>query len=412
MRCFPGFLGGLVVCHALVGSLFADDWPQWRGTDRTGVSREANLLTEWPAGGPPRLWVFSKAGAGYSGFAVADSRLFFMGTRDDQTMLFALDAASGKELWATVMGEIFSNGWGDGPRGTPTVDGELVYALSGVGDLVCVTAANGDIVWQKALSDFGGRKPKWGYSESVLIDGAQLICTPGDDQGALVALDKTTGELRWQSADVIDWAQYASAVPAELDGVRQYVQLFMKRVVGVAAETGALLWEAPFDGQIAVIPTPIIHEGQVYICAGYGVGCKLLNVADGQPVEVYANKTMKNHHGGVILHNGRLYGYSNRVGWVCQDFATGERVWKERDALGKGALTCVGDQLVCISEQDGIVCLIDATDQGWQEHGRFELSPQSQQRSPRGAIWTHPVIANGKLYLRDQEHVLCYDISS
>lgn len=412
MRSSQNVVSSLLVLYVLVSPSRADDWPQWRGVDRTGVSTEAELLVTWPAEGPTRLWVFSEAGAGYSGFAVAGDKLFFMGTRDEQTVLFALDATTGQEIWAAPTGKVLSNGWGDGPRGTPTVDGELVYALSGIGDLVCAKTDSGEIVWQKTMADFGGRKPKWGYAESVLIDGEKLICTPGDDQGALLALDKRTGETLWQAADVVDWAQYSSVMPVEVNGVRQYVQLFMKRVVGVAADTGQLLWEVPFDGQTAVVPTPVISDGMVYVCAGYGVGCKLIAVDSDGAQELYANKVMKNHHGGVIFLDGKLFGYSNGVGWVCQDFASGEVIWKDRKSLGKGAMTCAGGQLYCISERDGTVCLIDATDQGWQERGRFDISPQSENRSPRGAIWTHPVVSNGRLYLRDQEHVLCYDVGT
>jgi len=390
----------------------AEDWPQWRGPQRTGVSAESGLLQSWPAEGPHQAWVYGQAGAGYSGFAVAHGQLFFMGTRDDQTVLIALDAQTGHEIWASPMGDPLANGWGDGPRGTPTVDGRRVYALSGRGDLVCAQTSDGSILWRTTMDDLGGKKPKWGFAESVLIDGDQLICTPGHDQGAIAALNKLTGDILWRTTELIDWAQYASIVPLDWRGERQYVQLLMKRVVGVDADTGRLLWEAPFDGQTAVVPTPICHEGKVYVCAGYGVGCKLLALGSGAPEERYSNKVMKNHHGGVILLDGNLFGYSDRVGWVCQDFETGETLWKERSKLGKGAIAYADGKLYCVSEREGTVCLIDASDQGWRERGRFDISPQSENRSSRGAIWTHPVLANGKLYLRDQEYVLCYDVGA
>lgn len=395
----------------LLATCNAEDWPQWRGVNRDDLSQETGLIDSWPTDGPARVWLFSEAGAGYSGVAISDGQLFTMGTRDDATVLLALDADSGTELWATSISTVLTNGWGDGPRGTPTVDGERVYALSGEGDLVCAQVSDGTIVWKKSLvKDFGGGKPEWGYSESVLIDDDRLVCTPGGNDGAVVALNKMTGESLWQTTDVNDGAQYASVLPVDLDGQRTYIQLFQKRVVGVSAATGNLLWQANFDGRVAVIPTPIYDDHRLYICAGYGVGCKLVKIEDSQATEVYSNKTMKNHHGGVILVDGKLYGHSDKVGWVCQDFASGEKIWNQRGKLGKGAVGFADGKLYCVDERDGTVCLVDASPDGWKERGRFQLSPLSENRSSRGGIWTHPVIANGKLYLRDQEYIYCFDV--
>ena len=402
---------GLFTCFVCGGSSWAENWPAWRGADRTDVSTETGLLSEWPEQGPKLDWLSKKCGVGYAGFAVVDDSVYTMGAYKNDERLVCLDAATGDIRWRTVMTEaVLENGWGDGPRGTPTVDGDFVYAMAGNGTVVCANAASGDLIWKSSMQDLGGKVPNWGYSESVLVDGDQLICTPGGADGALVALDKITGKKIWQSNDFTDQADYSSVIVAEHDGVRQYIQLTQKTLVGIAADDGRLLWSYPWPGRIAVVPTPIFRDGKVYIACGYGVGCALVKLTDGEAEEVYENKVMKNHHGGVILVGDHLYGYSDGLGWVCQNFETGEQVWAEKKAFGKGAIACADGMFYCVEEGSGEVVLIEASPQGWNEKGRFKLDPQSEYRSPRGKIWTHPTIANGKLYLRDQEIVYCFDI--
>jgi outer membrane protein assembly factor BamB len=261
------------------------------------------------------------------------------------------------------------------------------------------------------MKDLGGSTPGWGFSESVLVDGDRVLCTPGGSQGAVAALDKTTGKLLWQSKEFTDAAQYASIVPAEIHGKRQYVQLTMKSLAGIAAEDGKLLWKSPWPGQTAVVPTPIVRGDLIYITSGYGVGSKLVHVSEKLSAsDRWSNKVMKNHHGGVILVGEHVYGHSDGAGWVCQDFKSGEMVWSERRKLGKGAVACAGGRLYCLDESDGTVVLIEASPESWKEHGRFRLDPQSEVRSSRGRIWTHPVISSGRLYLRDQDLVYCYDV--
>jgi outer membrane protein assembly factor BamB len=387
------------------------DWPQWRGPDRTDVSKETGLLKAWPEGGPKRVWLFEKAGHGYSGPAIAAGKLFIMGTRDEAECVLALDASTGKELWAAKVGSIFKERRGDGPRGTPTIDTDRVYAMSGQGQLACLSVSDGKVLWEQSMTELGGKKPNWGYTESPLVDGHQVVCTPGGAKGALAALDKQTGKLLWQSKEFTDPAQYASMVVADLHGTRQYIQLTMQSLVGIAAKDGKLLWKSSWPGRTAVIPTPILRDGLVYITSGYGVGCKLVKIGAGHKVsDVYENKVMKNHHGGVILVGDYLYGYSDGSGWVCQNFATGEEVWSERTALGKGAIACADGMLYCLDEGTGVVALIEASPKGWKECGRFKLDPQTKKRSPQGRIWTHPVISQGKLYLRDQDLIHCYDV--
>lgn len=387
------------------------DWPQWRGPDRTDVSKETGLLKKWPAEGPKRVWLYENAGNGYSGPAIANGKYFTMGTRDNNECVLALDANAGKELWVAKIGGVLENGWGGGPRSTPTVDGDRVYALSGKGDLACINIADGKVIWTASMNALGGKTPDWGYTESVLVDGDKVVCTPGGSKGALAAFNKADGKEIWRSTDFTDGAQYASIIPADINGQRQYIQLTMKHLVGISAKDGKQLWSSDWPGRVAVIPTPIYRDSHVYISSGYGVGCKLVKIEAGnKATTVYENKVMKNHHGGVILVGDHLYGYSDGPGWVCQDFKSGDEVWAERNKLGKGAIACADGMLYCLDEGSGTVVLIEASPKGWNEHGRFKLDPQTKIRSPKGHIWTHPVISNGKLYLRDQDLIYCYDV--
>jgi len=391
-------------------SLQAADWPRWRGADFDDISKETGLLKTWPADGPRKLWSTDKAGLGYSGFSIVGGTLYTLGLKDDTELLLAFDAATGAPKWSTPVGPMLVNKWGDGPRGTPSVDGDRVYALSGQGVLICANAANGKSLWTAAMKDFGGKVPGWGYTESVLVDGDKVVCLPGGAQGALLALDKMTGKKVWQTADWTDGAQYSSVIAATHNGARQYIGLTMQHFGGFDAKSGQKLWLADWNGRTAVIPTPIFSDGDVYVASGYGVGCKLVHVGANNVVEDrWTNANMINHHGGVILHKGNLYGYSDKGGWTCQDWKTGDVKWASKN-LGKGAVHCAEDMLYLLEESSGTVALIDASAEGWKEHARFKLEPQTTQRKPDGRVWTHPVVADGKLYLRDQEMLSCFDI--
>ncbi|MCB1277425.1 PQQ-binding-like beta-propeller repeat protein [Prosthecobacter sp.] len=395
-----------------VNFLSAADWPTFRGADRTDMSTETGLLKTWPADGPKRVWLNENAGVGYSGFAVVEGTLYTMGARDAVEYVIAIDAATGREKWSAEAGALLTNGFGDGPRSTPTVEGGKVYALSGKGALVCLDAAEGKEVWRVSMTEqLGGKVPGWGYCESPLISGENVIVTPGGAQGTVAAFNKSTGEKAWQSEGWTDGAQYASAIVAEFNGERQIIQLTMQSVAGVNAANGDLLWKTEFPGKTAVIPTPIFSQGQVFVAAGYGVGCKSVKIGPGNTVEeVYSNTDMVNHHGGVILHEGNLYGYSDKGGWTCMDFKSGAVKWQEKKALGKGAIHYADGMFYCLEEKTGTVALIEASSEGWKEKSRFTLSPQTTQRSPKGMIWTHPVVSGGKLFLRDQELLFCFDV--
>jgi outer membrane protein assembly factor BamB len=405
---------------ALTLSAQAFDWPQWRGARRDDRSPETGLLKEWPADGPKRLWIYDKAGKGYSGPSIVNGRLFTLGAREQDEMLICLDAATGEEKWASPIGGMFdtkmTQTFGMGPRCTPTVDGDRVYALGSSGILVCAQTSDGKVLWKRTMAELGGKPPTWGYAESPLIDGDKMVCTPGGPQGALAALDKKTGATLWQSKDFTDDEHYSSIVPAVINGQPQYVQRTVKSVVGISPKDGAVLWKQEYPGKTAVIPTPIVEGNQVYVTAGYGIGSMSFIVEPGNTLNMLFDETsstgkvMKNHHGGVILLNGYIYGNSDGLGWTCQDWKTGLAVWNEKSKLGKGAISYADGHFYLLDERSGVVALIDASADGWHETGRFTLDPQATNRNPSGLIWTHPVICNGRLYLRDQNYIYCYAV--
>ena len=400
----------------------ADDWPQWRGPNREDKSAEKGLLKEWPKDGPPLVWKATGIGTGFSGVSVAGGKIFTMGQQKDSTFVYALDenAKEGvnKVLWSTEIGKPSNPGGFPGTRCTPTVDGDRVYVLSQEGELACLKAADGKMVWHKSFKDdFNGGEPHWGFAESPLVDGDRLICTPGGKEGTLLALDKKTGEKLWRTADWKDGAQYSSPIAVEMGGQRQYIQLTMENVAGVDAGTGKVLWKAPRKGGTAVITTPVFHDGYVYVTSSYGVGCDLFKVTGdngvykAEPVYTHdTNKVMANHHGGVILLDDKIYGCSGDRNWVCQDLKTGEKVWEQdKGTPGKGSLAYADGHFYLRGEgSPSIVALIEATPKGYEEKGRFT----QPDRSKGHAAWPHPVIANGKLYLRDQDVLLCYDLKA
>ncbi len=389
----------------------ADDWPQWRGPNRDGLSPETGLLQQWPQGGPKLVWKATGLGEGFSTVSVVGDRIFTTGEKGGVSYVHSLNRADGKLLWSTPLGKAGAPGWGGftGPRGTPTVDGDLLYVMGQFGELACLKTADGAKVWDKHMSkDFGGERPEWGYSESVLIDGDQAVCTPGGSKGAIVALDKRTGRVLWQTKDFTDPAHYSSLVCAEIAGARQYVQLTADSVAGVAPD-GQVLWRIERKGKTAVIPTPIVKGNKVYVTSGYGAGSNLFEVerAGGklQARQVYAERSIASHHGGAVLVGNHVYGYCDSRGWVCQELATGRLTWTEKRQVGKGSVVYADGRLYLRAEDDGIVALIEATPDGYKETGRFV-----QPGFGKPKTWPHPVVAGKKLYLRDQDQLLCYDV--
>lgn len=387
------------------------DWPEWRNDKRDGITQEKGLLTSWPASGPSLVWKIDGLGEGYSGVAVSRGRIFTLGEKGASSFVVALDEKTGQRQWSVELGKAGAPGWGGfaGPRATPTVDGDRVFALGQYGALVCLDAKTGKELWRKNyMEDFGGPLPEWGFSESPLVDGDQLVCVPGGEQGTVIALNKKTGQLLWRTKDLKDKAAYSSLVRVEIDGQPQYLLLTEESLSGISPE-GRVLWNTPRKGKVAVIPTPIYKDHHVFVTSGYQVGCNLFRITSKngafQAEEIYKHKDFDNHHGGVVLMGDHLYGHADRRGWVCQEFKTGKVVWSERRALRKGSIAAAqADGLLFLRDEDeGIVVLAKATPQGFQEMGRFQQPDRSDKKS-----WPHPVIANGRLYLRDQDRLFSY----
>lgn len=409
----PAFILAATVALLFSSVLSAnDDWPFWRGPDRNDISSESGLLKRWPQDGPKQLWVNNKAGLGYAGFAIANGRLFTMGLERSDEFALCLDADTGKEIWRAKLGSRFQNGWGDGPRSTPTIDGEYVYFMSAQGNLACLKGTDGQEKWAVKMQDFGGTVPKWGYAESPLVDGEQVVCTPGGAKTTIVALNKLTGKTIWKTKPVVGEpmpAHYSSILPVDHGGKRHYIQLTKLAVVGVDAENGSLIWSVPFPGRIAVIPSPLYDDGKVYVTAGYGVGSKMISLTQGNEAsELWSSKAMQNHHGQVVKIGNYIYGSSAKA-FVCQSVKDGSMKWADRD-IKKGAITFADGLIYHIEKDSGRVLLLKVNDSGAKVQGEFLLSPQSERRVRAGKIWVHPVISNGKLYLRDQEFIHCYDV--
>jgi len=385
-------------------------WPQFRGPLRDNRAGDAGLLQDWPTEGPPLVLRVEGLGVGYSSVSLApDGRIYTMGSRGDDECVIALDGQTGAEAWAVRIGTTRKDGMGDGPRSTPTIDGDHIYALGANGDLACLNASDGYVVWTKnILQEFEGRNIGWGISESVLIDGNNLICTPGGQKATLAALDKQTGKTVWKAMTPdAPAAGYASIITAELKGVRQYVNYVQNAVVGVNAENGEYLWSnAASANPTANCSSPVVYRDNVFSSSGYGQGCALVKITgkrgrDGASL-VYKNTELRNHHGGLVLEGKYVYGADEGI-MKCLDVMTGKVMWQDR-SVGKGAVVYVDGKIILRSEQ-GPLALMDATPDGYHEHGRFEQPDRSGQ-----AAWAHPAVADGKLYLRDQGLLLVYDL--
>lgn len=391
-------------------------WPAWRGPLRDGISPEKGLQDSWPSDGPRLIWQVDNVGRGFSSVSIADGRIVTMGQLSQPergTYIIALSQKDGSELWKTRVGS-------GAPNTTPTIDDNRIYALDREGQLTCVSAPTGKIIWQKNFPrDFGGKMMSgWGYSESPLIDGDQLICTPGSKSAALAALDKKTGDVIWQTPVSRlgnrggDGAAYSSVVVSNAGGITQYVQLMGRGVISVDASNGKLLWNYNrVANGTANIPTPIVKGDYIFCSTGYGTGAALLKVQPGatQVDEVYflRAKDLQNHHGGMILIGDYLYcGHGHNSGLpICVDFNTGKTVWGPNRGAGDGSAAIVyADGHIYFRYENGVIALIEATPDGYRLKGKFKMATQN------GKSWPHPVIVDGRLYLRDQKSLLCYDI--
>jgi outer membrane protein assembly factor BamB len=393
------------VCLLAHAAQTPTDWPQWRGPNRDGISKETGLLKQWPAGGPPLVWKASGAGNGYSSFSVSRGRLFTMGAKEGTEFIVAFDAATGKQLWATQHGRRFRNDRGDGPRGTPTIDGNQLYALGGSGDLSCLDAGTGKVIWSiNLLQKFGGSNITWGLSESPLVLSDRVLVNAGGPGASIVALNKKDGSLIWKSQS--DEAGYSSAITAQIGSVPMAVFFTGNRALGVDIRDGRLLWDySKVANGTANVATPIVHNNRVFLSSDYGTGCAMLELKpNGNSVtaqEVYFNRDMRNHHSSSVLIGDHLYGFSSSM-LTALNFNDGKMAWRDR-SVGKGSLVYADGHLYCYSE-NGVVGLVEATPAGYREKGRFQIQQGSLP------TWTHPVVAGGRLYLRDQDTIYCFDI--
>lgn len=403
------------------------DWPQWQGPDRTAVSKEKGLVQEWPKDGPPLAWKASGIGEGMGGVAVRKGRVYTTGDSGGDAWLFALDESDGKEVWKAKVGRAgkYGNVYRPaGPRSTPTVDGDRIFVLSQHGDLVCLTT-DGKEVWRTDyVKDLAGIVPVWGFSESPLVDGDKLICTPGTEDGTLMALDKKTGKQVWKckvpEGPTGDrgflgksGAAYASVIAIDFEGVKHYVLFASTTLVGVSTD-GKLLWryDRPSNTHRINCSTPVYHDGIVFAASSYdaGGGAAKLSKGDKGTVtakEAYFSNKLKNHHGGFVVVDGYLYGSFDPGILTCLEFKTGKVVWEERRP-GKGSVVYADGRLYCRNEgREGTVYLVEANPKEYAERGRFIPPERSKEQA-----WPHPVVANGKLYIRDQGVLLCYDVKA
>jgi outer membrane protein assembly factor BamB len=405
-------LATLVAAAGLAG---ASDWPQFRGPNRDDISTEKGLLDAWPKEGPRLLWKGTGLGQGFSTVAVAGDKVFTMGDKDGSCFVFALDRATGKVLWEAKVGRAASPGGFPGPRGTPTVDGALVYALGQLGDLVCLDAASGAEKWRKDFAkDYKGQVGGWRYSESPLIDGDRLVCTPGGRSATLVALNKRTGEEVWRSG-LNFRAGYSSIVISQACGIKQYVQLLdTGGVVGVSAADGKLLWRyEKLAPNVANIPTPIVLGNQVFCSAGYGKGGALLTLRpDGKggvrAEEEYYNPRLRNKHGGLVVVGAYVYGDTDDSGRpFCAEWKTGEVKWTKGRSRGNGSASLTyADGHLYVRYANGYVALVPAEASGYREKGIFKI-PNGDRNS-----WSHPVVVDGRLYLREKDTLWVYDVKA
>ncbi len=394
----------------------AADWPQWRGPNRDGISKEAGLQREWPASGPKLVWRIDNLGGGYSTPSVVGDRLYLITSNDaDEEFVKALSVEDGREIWTTPLGKVGPN---EGPqypgsRSTPTIDGDRLYALSSNGDLACIELETGKIRWKRNIrTDLGGQPGNWAYSESPLIDGDRLICTPGGSEATLVAFDKNTGDIVWKSAvPGGDEAAYASPIIVNAVGIKQYVQFLQNGLVGVDAKDGKFLWRysRTAEGSPANIPTPVAKDDLIYSAASRSGGGLIRIVKTGDEVaaeEVYFRPNLPKSIGGAVLVDGFLYGTSGQ-GLSCVEFATGEIRWQDR-SVGAGSL-CYADGRLYLHGENGELALVEATPEAYREVGRF--TPDGQPDRGNAKAWTYPVVANGRLYVHDLGVLWCYDVS-
>jgi outer membrane protein assembly factor BamB len=385
--------------------LLAADWPQWRGPNRDGISPETGLLKSWPAGGPKLVWKTTGLGEGYSSFSVAAGRLYTQGQRSGTQYVMAFDVATGKKLWEVENGRAYEERRGNGPRGTPTIDADRLYALAADGSLACLDNKTGKKIWGfNIVTKYSGDVPHWGISESPLIDGARVIVQPGGSGASIVALDKLTGKEIWKSAG--DPAAYSSAVLAQVGAIKQLLHFTSQGAVGLRADNGEQLWRyTQVSNRTANIATPIYRNGHAFFSSDYGTGAALLKL-DSDPSgkraqEIYFTREMKNHYSSSVLIGQHLYGFSSSI-LTAMKFDDGSVAWRDR-SVGKGSVIAA-DGMLYAQGENGNIALVEASPTAYKEVSRFSITIGGYP------LWTLPAIADGHLYLRDQDNLYRYAI--
>jgi outer membrane protein assembly factor BamB len=387
------------------------DWPQWRGPNRDGLSLETGLFKMWPDAGLPMLWK-QPIGRGFSSSAIVNGRLYTMAdesvTDTREEVVICLDAASGNPVWRFAYANHYDERFGAGPRSTPTVDGEFVYAVGPTGIFHCLRADNGQLVWRHDLQEeFHGRKMQYGVAFSPLVEGDLVYVTPGGPDGnSIAAFDKRTGTLTWKALD--DPMGYSSPIAATFNGIRQILVFTNQELVSFSAKDGKQLWHFPWVTDNGFnIATPLVFGNYVFISSGYGKGCALLEITqdpDGQqsPHLVYEHNRMRNHFASSVRYGDHIYGF-DQTDLVCMEIRTGKVAWREKGmrSFGKGCLTIADGRLLVLGEL-GQLTLAEATPTAYV--------PISSMRVSDNKTWTVPVVSNGKLYIRDESHLACFDL--
>jgi outer membrane protein assembly factor BamB len=420
------FLAGLLLAAAGNDTpVKTTDWPEWRGPRRDGVSTETGLLKAWPKGGPKLLWDARTAnggpnvGTGYSSLAIVGNRIYTMGDRERAGHVICLNAETGKVLWTTPVAPVHTERMAPGPHCTPTVDGDRVYGLSAQGHLVCLDAESGSLRWKRDVpKEFKGSAPHWDYSESPLVDGEKLVVTPGGKEAVMVALDKQTGAVLWKCAAPTEAsASHASVVIADAAGRRQYVTLLGPALglVGVDAETGKLLWNyRKVVNGTANIATPLVMGDLVFASTSYGAGAALVKLVkagagvDAKEQYFLDGKTLQNHHGGMVRVGGHVYGgHGQNAGLpFCLELKSGTMAWgPERGPGGGSAAVLYADGRLYFRYQDNTMALIEASPKGYHLISQFRLPAGTSTPG-----WQHPVIHRGRLFVRANDQLYCYDI--
>ena len=392
-----------VVCVGVFA--FAGDWPRFLGPDANGISAEKGINKAWNEKKPAQLWTFKLSDGGFAGPSVADGKVFIIDRQGDNDVVRALEFATGKPVWEYPYPEPGKPDQGSFARATPTFDNGKLYTLSRLGLLNCLNAKDGKKIWAVNIKDtFKGQMPKWQYSMSPVIDGPNVIVVPGGPDAAVAVLNKETGEtvLKGGGSDV---AGYATPTIATIGGKKQYVVFMAKNVIGVNAADGKLVWSFPWETKFdvnAAMPI-VIGEDTVLITSDYARGCAALKIAGDKVEKLYENKEIQSHFSTPIFFNGNIYGSTDPGDLVCLDPKTGKAVWRQ-GGFEKGGIIIVDGTIIAMNGKDGDVIMVELKPDAYKELGRFK--PEALG----GKSWTAPILADGKLIIRNQAVLACFDL--